>query len=78
VGWELSDGATGGDAPDLVARVLNKPEVAIRACRDAFRLAVSSGEGKLSDSATGGDAPDLVAIVLREPEVAIVSSCDPL
>jgi len=67
---ELSDAASGGDAPDL-ANEFREPEVAIRAGRDARRLATGRGDGELSDAATGSDAPDLVPKVLGEPQVAI-------
>ena len=67
---ELSDAASGGDAPDL-ANEFREPEVAIRAGRDARRPATGRGGGELGDPATGGDAPDLARIALGEPEVAI-------
>ncbi len=72
---ELGDLALGGDAPDVVHDVgpleLGEPQIAIRAGRDAPRLAIGRGNVELGDLALGGDAPDVVPIELREPEVAI-------
>src|SRR5215471_6370460 len=45
-----------GDAPDLAPRGLSKPQIAIRACRDAERRAIGRGDGELSEEALGGDA----------------------
>ena len=45
---ELSDAATGSDAPDL-ANEFREPEVAIRPGRDALRHATGRGDRELGD-----------------------------
>ena len=45
---------------DLAGAALGEPEVAVRAGRDAGRLAVGRGDRGLGDDARGGDPTDLV------------------
>src|SRR5260370_17833615 len=74
---KLGDGAAGGDAPDLVAPTLHKPEAAIGSGDDLRRSAVGCWKRKLGDGAAGSDAPDLVTIFLGKPQVAIGSAGHP-
>ncbi len=68
---------TVGNASDLVATKLGKPEVAIRPGCNPNGVAFGRWERKLGDRAAGADAPDFVNI-FRKPEVAIGSGCDTL
>ncbi len=65
-----------GDPPNLVPPVLGEPDVAIRAGRDALRVAAKSvltgpWQWEQGGAATGGDAPDAIPKGQGEPQVAI-------
>ncbi len=66
-------GVTSAQLPDLVAKPLGEPEVAIGPCRDAIRAAIRRRDRELGQFVivSRADAPDVVATELSEPEVAI-------
>ncbi len=69
---------TAGNASDLKATKLGKPEVAIRPGCNPNGVAFGRWERKLGDRATRSDAPNLVATIFGKPEVAIRPGCDKL
>ncbi len=73
----LLESLAGCEAPDLVAKVLGKPEIAVGSGCDPVWAALGCWDRKFGDLAAGADAPDL-ANFLGKPEIAIGSGCDPL
>ena len=62
--------------PDLVAALLGEPEVAVRARRDAERLAVAREDRELGERASGRNPPDPAGVEVGEPEVSVRSQSD--
>ena len=69
---------TAGNASDLKATKLGKPEVAIGSGCDTLYLVAITGCGKLGDRPVGRDTPDIGVAKLGKPEIAIGSDCDKL
>src|SRR5215472_2915274 len=65
-----------GDAPDLVAKLLDEPELAVGSGSNPERIAGGRGQGKLGNLPGRGDAPDLKSI--GKPEVAIGTGGNPV
>jgi hypothetical protein len=74
-GWlcqgELADLTGWGDAPDLIATIVGKPEVAFGSRNDLLRLAVVSWQKKLGYFPGRSDPPNLVVIEDGKPEGTI-------
>src|SRR5262249_11728597 len=76
--WELGDGSTGGDPPDLAGRSIEKPQGPIRSSGDRADPAVGGvgrGQWELGDGSTGGDPPNLLR-AFCEPEGVVWSHHD--
>jgi hypothetical protein len=73
VSWKAQPACTSAQLPDLVAKGLGEPELAMGPRRDANREAVGRRDRKLGQFVlgSGADAPDLIATELSEPEIAI-------
>ena len=69
---------TAGNASDLKATKLGKPEVAIRPGCNPNGVAFGRWERKLGDRPVGRDTPDIGVAKLGKPEIAIGSDCDKL
>jgi len=76
----LLESLAGADAPDLVAAILGKPEIAIGSGSDPGWVAEGCWDRELGDRAAGADAPDIVAInsIISKPEIAVGSGRDPV
>src|SRR6266567_2834555 len=70
-GRKLGDRAAGADAPNIVATILGKPEIAVGSGCGLGWDAADCWDRKFGDGAPGADAPDLVARQLGKPEIAI-------
>ncbi len=71
--WQAEQAGPSPHLPDVVAKILGEPEVAIGPRRDVCRVAARRRDRKLGKFVlgSGADAPDLVATEFGEPEVAI-------
>ena len=65
-----------GNAPDLIAKNLGEPKIAVGTSRDLVWVTVGCGNRKVCKGKVGGDSTDSVAKELREPEVAVSAQRD--
>src|SRR4051812_32382049 len=68
---EFADDSRRGDPADLVAGILDEPDIAVGPGGNVVRLALGCRDREFGYLPAGGDAPDLVAGNFREPQRAI-------
>src|SRR5712691_123561 len=69
--WDgkLRESPARGDPPDLVAELLDEPQVAVGTSGDPERTADAVGERKLGERARGREPADAAVEVVGEPEM---------